>query len=123
MNVNIPSFEIAYDREEDLFEFTIGDSGDFAPTTVILSDDVVLYTDLSYSNLWGLTIYNFSTLYGSESVALDRVSQFSEKQRRLLISLLKSTQVMQNMTELENGQLEVQVVLPNVESLVSQLSS
>ena len=123
MNVNIPSFEIAYDREEDLFEFTIGDSGDFAPTTVILSDDVVLYTDLSYSNLWGLTIYNFSTLYGSESVALDRVSQFSEKQRRLLISLLKSTQVMQNMTELENGHLEVQVVLPNVESLVSQLSS
>ena len=89
---------LVYDQEADILEIFFGENG---PTTGIeLTDQIVLRIDQQQRRALSLTLLHFSILaeqteYGPRNFPVDKLNQFPEKLRELILRLTTSLPVSQ----------------------------
>ena len=81
-------FEIAYDSEEDVLEVTFETFDEHFARTISFSENIVVYTDLMLSTVWGLTIYGYVESLEEGEFELDALKQANAGDRVKLVSLI-----------------------------------
>lgn len=81
-------FEIAYDSEEDVLEVTFESFDEHFARTVSFSENIVVYTDLMLSSVWGVTIYGYVESLEEGEFELEALTNATPGDRGKLISLM-----------------------------------
>lgn len=82
------SFELIFEADEDVLEVTFEAFDESFARTVALNDNILLYTDLMFQNVWGLTFYSYSQLLQVSETHLDGLRLLEEAERTRLLALL-----------------------------------
>ncbi len=68
-------FEMAYDSEEDVLEVTFETFDEHFAKTIPLGENVIIYTDLMLSSVWGLTLYKYVETIEDGEIEIDSLKK------------------------------------------------
>lgn len=74
----VASFELAYDEDEDVLEVTFEAFDEHFARTIVLNDNIVLYTDTAFTSAWGLSFYSYGQLLQVSETHLDGLGALEE---------------------------------------------
>lgn len=86
----MPSFEIAYDADEDSLEATFDAQDEVFSRTIPLNDHVVLYTDQHLGRAWGLAFYSYSRLLLVSETQFTSIQDWPDENRNQVLALLSN---------------------------------
>jgi hypothetical protein len=86
----MPSFEIAYDAEEDSLEATFDAQEEVFSRTIPLNDHIVLYTDQNVDRAWGLAFFSYSRLLLVSETQFTAIQEWPEEDRLQVLRLLSN---------------------------------
>ena len=114
----MPSFELSYDEDDDVLEVTFAIFEESFARTVPLNDHIFLYTDLSFSAVWGITLYSYSRLLGVSETELSSLRELPEEQADSLLPLLSRPPASHFFDVTDPGRLIARVRGPNLTALL-----
>ena len=68
-------FEMAYDSEEDVLEVTFETFDEHFAKTIPLGENVIIYTDLMLSAVWGLTLYGYAETLEAGEIEIESLKK------------------------------------------------
>src|ERR1044071_8035854 len=84
----MPSFEISYEEEEDVLEAVFAFFDEHFARTLPLNDNIVLYTDVNLSVVWGITFYSYAQLLQVSETHLDGLRPLADTEIERLLALI-----------------------------------
>jgi len=84
------SFDISYDEEEDVLEVTFGEPDEAVTRTLPLNDNILIHSEITLQNLWGLSFFSYSKLLGVSETEFTSISALTQAQQDLVIRLLST---------------------------------
>jgi hypothetical protein len=114
----VASFELAYDEDEDVLEVTFAAFDEHFARTLVLNDNIVLYSDTSFSVAWGLTFYSYGQLLQVSETHLDGLNTLDEPDAHRLLRIIDRPPVSLFLQILDSTGLRALVKAPGLESLV-----
>ncbi len=83
------SFELFYDEEEDSFEATFASYDESFARSLVLNENIVIQTDMGFSTVWGIALYEYAGLLQVSETHLDGLRSLSPEQYARVQELLK----------------------------------
>jgi|SRR5579862_311967 len=114
----VASFELAYDEDEDVLEATFAAFDEHFARTIVLNDNIVLYTDTAFSAAWGLTFYSYGQLLQVSETHLDGLNALDEPEAYRLLGVIGRAPVSLFLQILDSAGLRALVKAPGLESLL-----
>lgn len=114
----MPSFEIIYDSEDDALEITFATFDEHFARTIVLNDNIVMYTDLAIASAWGLSFYSYGQLLQVSETHLDGLRPLSDTDARRILSIIQREPVALFLQTLDPGELRALVKAPGLAQLV-----
>lgn len=115
----MPSFDMAYDEDDDVLEVTFHVFDEKFARTIQLNDHIFAFTDLSLGAVWGLTFYSFSRILQVSETELTGLRDLPESQSRAFLRLLACPPAGHFFDLTDPGALIARVRAPAVHDLVT----
>ena len=113
------SFELSYEEDEDVLEVTFETFDEHFARTIPLNDSIVIYTNLSLTEAWGITLYSYVRLIAVNETHLDGLRPLRETDALRLLGLLQSYPLAHFLEVLDPGDLRARVIAPKLHDLMS----
>ena len=114
----MPSFEMLYDEEGDVLDVTFETFDENFARTVMLNDNIIIYTDLSFSCAWGISFYSYARLLGVSETHLDGLRSLPESEARQILHLVQSFPLTYSLEALAPDELRARVKAPHLQDLL-----
>jgi hypothetical protein len=114
------SFELSYEEEEDVLEVTFETFDEHFARTIPLNDKIIIYTDLSFTAAWGISMYSYMRLLEVNETHLDGLRPLPEADARRLMNLLYAYPLAHFLEVLDPGELLARVKAPQLLALMCQ---
>lgn len=115
----MPSFDLSYEEDEDVLEVTFAVYDEAFARTLPLNDHVFLFTDLSMSAVWGITLYSYSKLLGVSETELSSLRELTDEQVEAVLGLLSRPPASHFFDVTDPLGLIARVRAPSISSLMS----
>jgi hypothetical protein len=112
------SFELIFEAEEDVLEVTFEAFDESFARTIALNDNILLYTDVMFQSVWGLTFYSYSQLLQVSETHLDGLAPLEEADRLRMLALLTVPPASQFLNVFHPGELRALVLSPSLKDLM-----
>ena len=112
--IEMPSFEMLYDKDEDALEITFATFDESFARTIALNDNIVIYTDLAFTAAWGVSFYSFTRLLQVSETHLDGLRPLPEADARRVLALVHSFPLSLFLEPIDPGDLRARVKAPNL---------
>jgi len=112
------SFELIFEADEDVLEVTFEAFDESFARTISLNDKILLYTDLMFQNVWGLTFYDYSRLLQVSETHLDGLNSLEDADRNRLLALLAKPPASRFLNVFHPGELRALVQSPSLQELM-----
>jgi hypothetical protein len=113
------SFELNYDEVEDALEVYFETFDEHFARTIPLNDNIVLYTDMAFSVVWGMAFYDYSRLLEVSETYLDGLLPLPEAQRQKTLSLFAAPPANLLLEVLDVAGLRALVKSPSLHELMT----
>ena len=113
------SFEICYDSETDFLSVTFGELDGVSSKSISLNDFVVLHTDMSLKQCWGIEFYSFSSLLDVSETDLTGLNDLTDAQSDLVMKMLGTSPCKSFFYITDSERRLARISTPNLHSLMS----
>lgn len=113
------SFEMIYEAEEDVLEVTFEAFDESFARVITLNNNLLLYTDLMFQTVWGLTFYSYGQLLQVSETHLDGLSLLPDADRLRLLALLSTPPASRFLKVFHPGELRALVLSPSLGDLLA----
>lgn len=114
----MPSFELIYEEDEDVLEVTFALFDENFSRAIALNDNILLYTDMSVTTAWGITLYSYVRLLQVSETHLDGLRQFEAADVRKVLAVIGSPPLSFFMEILDPDELRALVKAPGLQDLL-----
>jgi hypothetical protein len=112
------SFELIYEAEEDVLEVTFTTFDEHFARTLILNDNIILYTDTSVRNAWGLTLYSYAQLLQVSETHLDNLRGLPDEAANQILAVLRRPPMSAFFTILDPTDFRALIKAPGLQQLI-----
>ena len=114
----MPSFELIYEEEEDALEVTFETFDENFARTIPLNDEIVIYTDLSLTAAWGISMYKYLRLLEVNETHLEGLRHLPDADSQRLLTLLYASPLAHFLEVLDPAELLARIKAPNLHALM-----
>jgi hypothetical protein len=114
----MPSFEIAYDGEEDVLEAVFASYDERFARTITLNDHIFLHTDLGMGAVWAITMYSYARLLGVNETEFTSLREMTDAQAAQVFALLTTPPASLFLEVTDTDRLLARVRAPSLQPLL-----